>query len=157
MRHGNSSIKGNEMQNQSPSLFRVISTDYPSFLSVLFPIVFGGFTAYFFFSSNDSLQLFLLLTTVVTVIGVPLLIQRYRMISAILAEGVQVPGVVTRIGFFRGRGRVEYSYTAQGEKQMSGNAINKNSHTKELKVGQTVKVSVDRNNPKRAFIREIYL
>ena len=79
------------------------------------------------------------------------------MISSVLAEGVQVPGVVTRIGFFRVSGRVEYSYTAQGEKQMSGNAINKNSHTKELKVGQTVTVSVDRGNPKRAFIRDIYL
>ena len=145
------------MQNQSPSLFRVISTDYPSLISALFPIIFGGFTAYFFFTGNDSLQLFLLLTIVVTVLGIPFLIQRYRMISSVLAEGVQVPGVVTHIRFFRGRGRVEYSYTAQGEKQMSGNAINKNNHTKELKVGQTVKVSVDRNNPRRAFIREIYL
>ncbi|MEO5888125.1 MAG: DUF3592 domain-containing protein [Anaerolineales bacterium] len=145
------------MKNQTPSLFRVISTDYPSFLSVLFPIVFGGFTIYFFLSENDSLQLFLLLTIVVTVLGIPFLIQRYRMISSVLTEGVQVPGIVTRIGFFRGRGRVEYSYTAQGEKQMSSNAINKNSRTKELKVGHTVKVSVDRSNPKRAFIREIYL
>lgn len=145
------------MQNQSPSLFRVISTDYPSFLSFLFPIVFGGFTAYFFFSKNESLQLFLLLTLGVTVIGIPFLIQRYRMISSVFAEGIQVPGVVTRIGFFRGRGRVEYSYTVQGEKQVSGNAINKNSRTRDLQVGQTVKVSVDRNDPRRAFIREIYL
>ena len=145
------------MQNQNPSLFRVISTDYPSFLSILFPIVFGGFTAYFFFTGNDSLQLFLILSAVVTILGIPLLIQRYRMISSVFSEGDQVPGIVTRIRFFRGRGRVEYSYTAQGEKQISGNAINKNSHTKELKVGQTVKVSVDRGNPKRAFIRDIYL
>ncbi len=145
------------MQNQSPSLFRVISTDYPSLLSALFPIVFGGFTTYFFFTNNDSLQLFLLLTTIVTVLGIPFLIRRYRMISSVLAKGVQVPGIVTRIGFFRGRGRVEYSYTVQGEKQMSGNAINKNSRTRDLQLGQMVKVSVDRNDPRRAFIREIYL
>ena len=145
------------MQNQNTSLFRVISTDYPSFLSVLFPIVFGSFTTYFFFTANDSLQLFLLLTIGVTVIGIPFLIQRYRMISSVMADGIQVPGVVTRIGFFRGRGRVEYSYTVQGENQMSGNAINKTSRTRDLKVGQTVKVSVDRNDLRRAFIREIYL
>ena len=145
------------MKSQNLSLFRVISTDYPSFLSVLFPVVFGGFTAYFFFSMNESLQLFLLLTIGVTVIGIPFLIQRYRMISSVLADGIQAPGVVTRIGFFRGRGRVEYSYTVQGEKQMSSNAINKNSRTRDLQVGQTVKVSVDRNDPRRAFIREIYL
>jgi len=145
------------MQNQSPSLFRIISTDYPSLLSVLFPVVFAGFTIYFFFVGNDSLRFFTFLSIGVTVLGIPFLIQRYRMISSVFAEGIQTQGVVTSIGFFRGRGRVEYSYTVQGEKQTSGNAINKNSRTKNLKVGQKVKVLVDRNNPKRAFIREIYL
>jgi len=145
------------MQNQSPSLFRVVSTDYPSFLSAMFPIVFGGFTVYFFFSGNESLQLFLLLTIGVTVIGVPVLIQRYRMIASVFADGMEKPGVVTRIGFFRGRGSVEYTYNFEGEKQTSSNAVNKNRRTRNLRVGQSVKVVVDRNNPKRAFIREIYL
>jgi len=145
------------MQNQSPSLFRIISTDYPSLLSVLFPVVFAGFTVYFFFVGNDSLRLFTFLSVAVTVVGIPLLIQRYRMISSVFADGIETQGVVTSIGFFRGRGRVEYSYTVQGEKQTSGNAINRNSRTKNLKVGQKVKVLVDRNNPKRAFVREIYL
>jgi len=145
------------MQSQSPSLFRVISTDYPSFLSVLFPVVFGGFTAYFFLTGNDASQLFLLLAIGVTVIGVPFLFQRYRTISSVFKDGMESKGVVTSIGFFRGRGRVVYSYTFQGEKQSSGNAINKNSRTRNLKVGQAVTVLVDRNDPKRAFIREIYL
>lgn len=145
------------MQHQRPSLFRVISTDYPSFLSVLFPIVFGGFSIYFFFAGNDALRLFLPLAIVVTVIGVPILVQRYRAISSVFAEGAQAKGVVTGLSFFRGRGRVQYSYTFQGEKLMSDNAINKNSRTRKLRVGQTVTVIVDRNNPKRAFIQEIYL
>ncbi len=145
------------MQGRSPSLFGVISTDYPSFLSVLFPIVFGGFSLYFFFARNDAFQLFLLLAIGVTVVGVPILVQRYRAICSVFAEGMQTKGVVTGLSFFRGRGRVEYSYTFQGEKQMSGNAINKNSRTRKLRVGEAVTVIVDRNNPKRAFIQEIYL
>jgi hypothetical protein len=145
------------MQTPGPSLFRVISTDYPSFLSVLFPIVFGGFSIYFFFTGNDAFQLFLLLAIGVTVVGVPVLVQRYRTISSVFADGMQMKGVVTGLSFFRGRGRVQYSYTFQGEKRMSDNAINKNSRTRKLRVGQTVTVLVDRNNPKRAFIREIYL
>ena len=52
------------MQNQSPSLFRVISTDYPSFLSVLFPIVFGGFTAYFFLAGMSRYNYFCFLRLV---------------------------------------------------------------------------------------------
>jgi len=145
------------VQNQGPSLFRVVSTDYASFLSVLFPLVFGGFSLYFYFTGNDALQLFLPLAIVVTVIGVPVLVQRYRTISSVFAEGVQTQGVVTGIGFFRGRGVVKYSYTFQGEKQASDNAINRNGRTRKLRVGQKVTVIVDRNNPKRAFIREIYL
>lgn len=145
------------MQNQSPSLFRVISTDYPSYLSVLFPVVFGAFTMYFFATENTAAQLFLLLTIGATVIGVPTLIQRYRAISAVFQDGVSAKGIVSSIGFFRGRGRIEYVYTFQGQKLTSGNAINRNGRTRNLRIGQEVTVVVDRNNPKRAFVKEIYL
>jgi hypothetical protein len=145
------------MKSQNLSLFRMISTDYPSFLSVLFPIVFGGFSAYFFFTGNNALQLFLLLAIGAIVLGVPYLVQRYRTLSSVFADGIEAQGTVTNMFFFRGRGRVEYSYTVQGKKQTSSNAINKNSRTRSLKVGQTVTVVVDRNDPKLAFIKELYL
>jgi len=145
------------MQSQRPSLLRVISTDYPSYLSVLFPIVFGGFSLYFFVAGNDAVRLFLPLAIAATVIGIPVLVQRYRIISSVFAEGAQTKGIVTSLSFFRGRGRAEYSYTFQGAKQVSANAINKNSRTRKLRVGEAVTVIVDPNNPKRAFIREIYL
>ena len=145
------------MKSQSPSLFRVISTDYPSFLSVLFPIVFGSFSLYFFLTSNDALRLFLLLAVGAIILGIPYLVQRYRTISSVFADGIEAQGTVTKMFFFRGRGRIEYSYTVQGKKQTSSNAINKNSRTRGLKVGETVTVVVDRNDPKLAFIKEIYL
>ena len=145
------------MKSQNPSLFRVISTDYSSFLSVLFPIVFGGFSVYFFIAGNNALQLFLFLAIGAIVLGVPYLVQRYRNISSVFADGIEAQGTVTNIFFFRGRGRAEYSYIVQGKKQTSSNAVNKNSRTRSLKVGQTVTVVVDRNDPKLAFIKEIYL
>ena len=145
------------MQNQNPSLFRIISTDYSSYLSILFPVVFGFFTIYFFNTENSSSQLFLLITTVVTAIGIPTLFQRYRTISSVFANGTLTKGVITHIGFLRGRGRVEYSYTAQGEKHTSSNAINRNGRTRNLRIGQEVKVVVDPNDPRRAFIQDIYL
>lgn len=145
------------MQKQSPSLFRVISTDYPSYLSVLFPIVFGSFTAYFFATENNSSQLFLFLAIGATVVGIPILIQRYRTISSVFTNGTETKGEVTSMGFFRGRGRIEYSYTFQGEKLTSNNAINRNGRTRNLRVGQAVKVFVNPDNPKQAFIQEIYM
>ena len=115
------------------------------------------FTIYFFFTGNDSFQLFLLLSIGVTLVGVPVLFQRYRTISSVFAGGTQTKGVVTFIRFVRGRGRVEYTYDFQGEKQTSTNAINRNSRTRSIRVGQAVKVFVDPDNPKRAFIQEIYM
>jgi hypothetical protein len=154
---GNSALRGEEMQNQGPTLFRVITTDYPSYLSVLFPIVFGGFAIYFYFVGNNAVQLFSLLALGAIVIGLPLLFQRYRMISSIFENGTPTQGVITSIGFFRGRGRVEYSYVFRGTKYTSGNAVNRNRRTRNLGVGQTVKIFVDPDNPKQAFIREIYM
>ena len=145
------------MPNRSPSLFRIISTDYPSYLSVLFPVVFGAFTTYFFSTENSSSQLFLWITALVTLIGVPTLIQRYRIISSVFTKGTPTKGVITAVGFLRGRGRVEYSYTAQGERYTSSNAINRTAHTRKLRIGQHVNVVVDSDDPKRAFIQEIYL
>jgi hypothetical protein len=145
------------VQGRSPSLFRVISTDNSSYLSVLFPIVFGLFSIYFFFSGNDALRLFLPLAIGVTVIGVPVLIRRYRAITSAFTEGAQTKGTITGIGFFRGRGVVKYSYTFQGKQHASDNAINKNGRTRQLKIGQKVTVLVDPRDPKRAFIQEIYL
>lgn len=145
------------MQGRGPSLFRIISTDYASFLSVLFPIMFGGFSLYFFFTGNDALRLFMPLAIVATGIGVPVLIQRYRTITSVFAEGERAKGEITGIGFFRGRGVVKYSYMVQGKKQLSDNAVNKNGRTRTLRVGQKVTVFVDRRDPKRAFIQEIYL
>jgi hypothetical protein len=145
------------MQNQSPSLIRVVSTDYPSYLSILFPLVFVGFTIYFFFAGNSAFQMFLFLSIGVIVVGIPILFQRYRTIASVFGEGTATKGVVTLTQFFRGRGRIEYTYDFQGQKQTSGNAINRNKYTRNIKVGQSVKVFVDPNNPKQAFIQEIYM
>lgn len=145
------------MQGRSLSLFRVISTDYSSYLSVLFPIVFGVFSLYFFFAGNDAVQLFVPLAIGVTVIGIPVLVRRYHTISSVFADGEQTKGEITGIGFFRGRGVVKYSYTFHGQKHASDNAINKNGRTRKLKIGQKVTVLVDPKDPKRAFIQEIYL
>jgi hypothetical protein len=52
---------------------------------------------------------------------------------------------------------VEYVYTYQGQKYASGNAIHKVKQTQGLKIGEEVLVMIDRNNPKRAFIRDLYM
>lgn len=145
------------MNRQRPSLFRIISNDYPSLLAVLFPVVFWIFTAYFFYGGDASAELFLLLSAGMTVVAIPVLIWRYRMVASVFEDGMETPGTIQSIHFFRGRGRVEYIYTFQGQKYASGNAVNRTKYTRDLSGGQSVTVVVDPENPKRAFIKEIYL
>lgn len=145
------------MQTQKPSLFRVISVDYPSLLSFLFPITFWILTAYYFYYNEDSLQTFLILSAGISIVCIPLLLWRFYTISSVFEDGLEVQGTIMSVGFFRGRGRVDYTYMHQGQKYASGNAINRTKYTKELQGGQQVTILVDRNSPKRAFVKEIYL
>lgn len=145
------------MQTQKPSLFRVISVDYPSLLSFLFPITFWILTAYYFYYNEDSLQTFLILSAGISIVCIPLLLWRFYTISSVFEDGLEVQGTIVSVGFFRGRGRVDYTYMHQGQKYASGNAINRTKYTKELQGGQQVTILVDRNSPKRAFVKEIYL
>lgn len=145
------------MNKQKPSLMRVISNDYPSLLAALFPIVFWAFTAYFYYGGDTSSELFLLLSIGITLAAAPVLIWRYRLISSVFEDGMETPGTIQSVYFFRGRGRVEYVYMFQGQKYSSGNAVNRTKYTRTLRDGQPVTVFVDPENPKRAFIKEIYL
>jgi hypothetical protein len=145
------------MSNQKPSLFRVISVDYLSLLSVLFPVVFWIYTAYCFYTADDSLQFFLLLAIGLTVVGIPLLFWRYRLIASVFDDGIETQGTITGVRFFRGRGRVDYTYSFQGQKFVGGNSVNRTKSTRALHDGQKVTILMDRNDPKRAFVKEIYL
>ena len=145
------------MQNQRPSLFRVIGEDYVSLLSALFPLLFWIYSAYSLFVRDDSTQFFVLLSAAVTAVAIPLLLWRYRTIASVFEDGMEAPGTITAINFFRGRGRVSYVYTFQGQKYSSGNAINRTKHSKNLEVGKQVTIFIDPGNPKRAFVKEIYL
>lgn len=44
-------------------------------------------------------------------LGLMLLLWRVWLIRQVFAEGDETPGVLTSIGFLRGRGRAEYVYT----------------------------------------------
>jgi hypothetical protein len=91
------------------------------------------------------------------VAAVPFFLWRYRSISSVFEDGMETQGTITAISFFRGRGRVNYVYSFQGQKYSSGNTINKTKYTKGLEVGKQVAILVDQSDPKRAFVKQIYL
>jgi len=158
-----------EQKTRQPSLLRIIQSDYTALFALGFPAVAWVMyiaIAYFGFfpglRGRDPLTgadapFFLYLGIITTLVGVPIFIWRVRSFQTLFAQGVQVTGRITSVSFFRDRGRVEYTYTYEGETYNGGNAIMKTGRTQALQPDTEVVLIVDRSNPKRALIRDLYV
>ncbi len=142
---------------KTPSLLRIIKVDYAASLGVIAPLVVWALAGITRFFDPEAGAFFLTLAPAVTALGAALLAWRAWMIHQVFSEGDETPGVIVSAGFFRGRGRLEYVYTYQSRKYLSGNAVQATAATRALTVGQEVTVMVHRLHPKRAFVRELYL
>jgi hypothetical protein len=144
---------------KQPSLFKIMTIDYIALTAFLFPVVSWCFciVLLIFERIDANYYDFLAFVASVTVVAIVILAWRIRLFYSIFDEGIEAPATISNITFFRDRGRVDYIYTIQGEKFSSGNAIHKVKQTRSLQVGEQVIVMVDRNNLKRAFIRDLYM
>ena len=143
------------MIKKTPSLYRLIKNDYPSFLAFLGILLIAlGITGYQIFGFLEFLTRFgpgaALGLLVVLVI-------RIQFVRSVFLYGRAVAGHVTNIRFFRGRGRADFVYTYQDRKYNSYNPVNSTKDTKALQVGQPITVIVSPGKPKRAFIADLYL
>lgn len=139
-----------------PSLLRIISVDYAAFTGFLYPpLCWAVFIIMTILESTDFSRL-VWIGAAITAVGIPLLLWRFQLIRSVFSEGLETPGEISSVSFFRDRGRVSYIYTYQGEKFISSNAVMKTKRTRALQVGDPVTVMVGRDNPKKAFIRQLY-
>ncbi len=154
-----------------PSLVRIILSDYIAFLAVLFPLVFWGiFIATAFFGGAPALRgrggrdpippeaapFFLYASLIVTLLGVAILIWRIRSFQSVFTRGVSVPGRILRVSLARDRGRVEYQYSYQDQTYRAAHAVHKAGRARALRPNDAVTVVVDPENPRRAFIHDLY-
>lgn len=140
-----------------PSLLRVMTHDYSSFVALISPIVVWAMCGLLRpFWNHDDPTIFLWFPIIVTAIMVPLFLWRVWIIWSTLTCGIDVNGIITSIFFFRDRGRVDYSYTFEGKPYRRGNGIMKSRVTLHLEPNTNVILAVNPKNPKLAFIRDIY-
>jgi len=141
------------------STLHIIQIDYMALLGFLFPFGMWGFYLVLWILGNiDPSDLTLpIIFAFITLLSVMVLIWRVQTINNIFADGLEAVATINNISFFRDRGRVDYVYTFQGQKYVGGNAIHKVKKTQSLQIGEQVIVMVDRNNPKQAYIRDLYL
>ncbi len=146
------------MENNKPTLWRIFQTDYLTVVSGTFILVMWGFYLFFNFVQPGGLATPLFYASiVVTVVGAVVLAWRIRLIRSTFEDGVEVEGAVVSVGFYRDRGQVTYAYEVNGERCQSTNAIMKERFTTQLKPGQKVTLIVSRDNPRNAFIKNMYL
>jgi hypothetical protein len=145
--------------DKRPSIFKIIIIDYAAFTAALFPVVLWGI--YLLLLVMKEIRItditYPIIAAGFTLLSILVLIWRIRRISMIFEDGLEVTATIGNVFFFRDRGRVDYTFTYNGQKYITGNALHKVKQTSELKVGDTVSVLSVRNNPKRACIRDLYL
>jgi hypothetical protein len=100
---------------------------------------------------------YLTLAIVATMTGLGILAWRIGLLWRVFRCGTQVRGRISSVYLRRDRGRVEYTYIYASQEFKSGAEIHRTKQTKALKKGDRVILIVDRSNPKRAFIRDLYL
>ncbi|NMB54565.1 MAG: DUF3592 domain-containing protein [Leptolinea sp.] len=144
------------MKTPRPSFIRTGLNDYVTYVCLVFPaiccvVILANFV---FTSAGTMLLLFVLvLTSLITTLIAGI---RFISILKIFHDNQEVMGVISRIDFYRDRGRVEFVYIYQGAKFTSGLSIMKNRRTAGYQPGDEVFVLVDRNNPRKALIKDLY-
>ena len=147
-----------------PSIPRIVWTDYTAFFMALSPvvvwIVYLAWVPQWRQSDpiipTQGAWFFLYFAVVVTLIGLAVLAWRVRLFKTVFQEGLEIHGRISSFSMARDRGQVKYTYACQGKRYESGVTLHRTKQTRKLKVGDRVVLVVDRSNPGRAFIRDLY-
>jgi hypothetical protein len=104
----------------------------------------------------DSSNSFLLAALILLPIALYFYFRRLSMVKNVVNNGTKVTGKIADIRFIKDRGYVVYQYQVRGKTFIAINRILKSKITEMLSIGKEVIICHDFENPKRAFIEEIY-
>ena len=147
--------------SRQPAFTKIIKTDYLAFLSFIFAV--GPWGIYLLIiltegskSDVSALVGFTLSVAVIPVVALGGLLWRVGLIKAVFRNGEEREAMITRSFFQRGQGHVDYAFQYQGQEYESSDFVVSSANTRTMQPGRQVTVVVDRRNPKRAFIRDLY-
>jgi len=144
-------------ERKRPSILRIIDSDYAAALAllllVLFWLLFGMLSVLHLF----DLQILRYLVIGLTAGSLMLLAWRCWLIRRIFTEGVETLGEIRQVWFYHERGQLVVTYIWEKRPVQKNSMIPKNNYTKTLQEGQQIPLMIDRRQPKRAFLRDLYL
>ncbi len=147
---------------RTPSVWRIIRTDFYATEAAIFLFFFLALMVVFLgipllLDSSRELLVMLVCMGFWVVVGVGVLALRVSIIRSAFNDGQELKGQITGVLFTRNYGRVSYSYVYMGTPYKASNRIMKNGRTRRLEAGSAAMVMVDTGDPRRAFLRDIYV
>lgn len=144
------------MNDKQPSILKIIWIDYWAFVSAFICLIAIGMYAYETFLSRDPAQSITWVALGVLVLGLLGLAWRCLSIVSLYNSGLEAKATVSEVGFFRDRGYIKYIYPYENKKYASHMTVMKNQTTARYQVGNEIEVIVDRENPKKSMIKDLF-
>lgn len=145
------------MNEKKPSIVKIFWNDYWSFLSTTFCVVAIGFYLYDIFVVTNSVSNFKWIAIGMFLLGLFGVMTRFISIISLYNSGIETKATVSEIGFFRDRGYIKYIYSFENKKYASQMSVMKNKTTIKHQVGQEINVIVDRENPQKSLILDLFI
>jgi hypothetical protein len=145
------------MNEKQPSILKIIWIDYWAFISGMFCLVAVGMYVYDTFFGGNPTQSFTWLSLGIFILGLLGLAWRYVSLVSLYNSGLETKATVSEVGFFRDRGYIKYIYPYENKKYASRMTVMKNKTTICYQVGTQIEVIVDRENPKKSMIKDLFV
>ena len=144
------------MNDKHPSLLKIIWIDYWGFVSTVLCLIAAGMAIYNTFLSRNATPGMLWFALGILGLGLWGVALRYISIVSLYNSGLETQATVSEVGFFRDRGTIKYIYPYENKKYASHMTVMKNGTTTRYQVGSEIEVIVDRENPKKSLIKDLF-
>ena len=145
------------MNDKQPSLLKIIWIYYWTFVSAVFCLVAAGMYIYDAFLDGKSTQSLTWVSLGIFLLGLLGVAYRYISIVSLYNSGLETRATVSEVGFFRDRGYIKYIYPYENKKYASYMTVMKNKTTTRYQIGAEIEVIVDRENPKKSIIKDLFV
>jgi len=138
-----------------PSLWRIVSHDWLALFALLgVPIIWLISLAWPLLREGAGHVPALAAT--ITAICIALLAWRVWRVCYLFRRGHEAEGVVTRLKIVRDRGRLEYAFSANGERIYAWFPVHRTQHVLRMREGTPVTVLYKETNPAFSIVRELF-
>ena len=145
------------MNDKHPSLLKIIWIDFWAFVSAIICLIAIGMYVYETFLSRNATQSITWVAAALLSLSLFGVALRYISIVTLYNSGLEAKATVSEVGFFRDRGYIKYIYPYENKKYASHMKVMKNGTTTRYQVGNEIDVIVDRENPKKSLIKDLFL